>query len=204
MHFILYKGYIKKYTIIKMGWFNKVEKRGNQTDTDLKLPELPRLPELPTMRDSEVYSERSIHQLPSFPSSSLGNKFSQNNIKEAITGRKEDEEVYDADEFAPNKEMQRMLKPLTKELQKMPKEFEDATSRIKSTEPVFIRIDKFEESLRIFEKTKEQISEIEKMLREIKQEKEKEDEELISWENEIQSLKKQIEKVDKDVFSKVE
>ncbi len=181
-----------------MGWFNKVETKGRQIDNDL------RLPELPTIRNNEIHSEKSIHQLPSFPSNSLGNKFSQNNIKEAITGRKEDEEVYDADEFATDKETQMMLKPLTKELQRIPREFEEAASRVKSTEPVFIRIDKFEESLRIFEKTKEQITEIEKMLREIKQEKEKEDEELSSWENEIQSLKKQIEKVDRDVFSKVE
>ena len=51
--------------------------------------------------------------------------------------------------------------------------------------------------------TKQQISEVEKMLREIKKVKEKENEDLIFWENELQKIKGQIEKVDEDIFSKI-
>jgi hypothetical protein len=74
----------------------------------------------------------------------------------------------------------------------------------KREEPVFIRIDKFEESLKLFEETKIQIDEIEKMIKETKELKDKEEEELIHWEENIQSIKQQVEKVDKDLFSKIE
>ncbi len=92
-------------------------------------------------------------------------------------------------------------------------EYEDkmrhAKSRVRSgasarDEPVFIRIDKFEESLKVFEKTREQIKEIEELVRHVKDLKSKEEEELIKWEEEIQTIKEQIGKVDRDIFSKVE
>ena len=60
-----------------------------------KLPELPQLPELPEIPENE-YSDDDIEefsgkipQLPRFPNDSLGQKFSQNTIKEAITGKKD-------------------------------------------------------------------------------------------------------------------
>ncbi len=80
----------------------------------------------------------------------------------------------------------------------------DETGRREKAEPIFIRIDTFEESLKIFESTKNRIFEIEKMLRDIKRLKEEEEKELEMWEQEIQNLKQQIEKVDQDIFSKVD
>ena len=76
--------------------------------------------------------------------------------------------------------------------------------KVKENEPIFIRIDKFEESLKIFSRVKDKISDIEKLLNETKDLKNKEEEELSSWEEAVQKLKLQIEKVDEDIFSKVE
>jgi len=70
--------------------------------------------------------------------------------------------------------------------------------------PVFIRIDKFEESLRIFKETKDKLDEIESLLNQTKELKDKEEEELSSWEKEIQDMKSQIDRVDRDIFSKVQ
>lgn len=95
-----------------------------------------------------------------------------------------------------------ILKP-TKEKLPESKEFKEE-SIIKNIEPVFIRIDKFEESLRIFEKVKKDILEIEKMLKDIKTLKEHESRELSHWEREMQRVKDQIDQVDKDIFSKIE
>jgi chromosome condensin MukBEF ATPase and DNA-binding subunit MukB len=181
-----------------MGWFNK--------DKEGEIPELPKLPELPRINTQNIQNER-LPQLPSIPSSELGNKFSQNIIKEAVTGEKEEEE--DADEEIPSWEINQMKqKPLTREINTMQtipslnKNY-PVFSR-KKEEPIFIRIDKFEESLKIFEKTKERIQEMEKMLQDIRRIKEEEESELQIWEQEIQNLKNQIEKVDQDIFSKVE
>ena len=164
-----------------MGWFNKKQKEDKKKDIPL-LPELPKLPELPELKEKTSIQKTPIHQLPSFPTNSLGEKFSQNNIKEAIT-----------------------QKPLKRQLtREIPKEFKEAVKKVKSAEPVFIRIDKFEESLKIFNEIKEKILEIEKMLNEINKIKGDEEKELEMWESEIRTMKIQIENVDKDIFSKIE
>lgn len=186
-----------------MGWFNTKEKEVKKNDM-LMLPELPKLPEFPQSKENKI---NSIHQLPSFPTSSFGEKFSQNAIKDAITGKKEGEEVFDTDDFEDD-EIQMMPKPLKKtkefsdiEPQKFAKPYRKMT---KSLEPIFIRIDKFEESLQILEKTKEKILEMEKILGDIKRAKEEEEQQLEFWEQEIQTIKGQIDKIDKNIFSQIE
>ena len=199
-----------------MGLFNmkKEEERGIP-----KLPELPRLPELPDLNDF------NLPKLPSFPRNSIGDKFSQNTIKDAIAGGKESDESLDADdsELDDDEDMQMMQKPFQKKMsmemgdgddefrrfQKFERKALEAPSfsgqgAYRREEPIFIRLDKFEESLKIFEKMKQQVSDIEGVLREIKRVKEQEEKELLFWEQEVQNMKKQIEKVDKDIFSKVE
>jgi len=177
------------------------------------LPELPKLPEFPNQQKGKI---KPVDELPEYPSSSSEEKFSRNTMKNAISGKEEgDKEAWDADEFARNQEMQMMQQPLKKpmtksykqmeeEKQEIPEQFTKAASRVKKTEPLFIRIDKFEESLKIFEQTKEKISEINKILKDIKKVKEEEEKELDSWEKEIQIIKKQIDKIDQNVFSKIE
>jgi hypothetical protein len=162
-----------------------------------KLPELPRLPELPELPDSEKDSDELISQLPSFPSNSLGDKFSQYNIKEAINGREETIEEKDAGED----EESIMQKPLVRKESKS--EDYSRFERVKETEPLFIRIDKFEEGSKNFEEVKKQILGIEKMFNDLKSVKEDEEKELKSFEEEIRKIKERVEKIDDNVFSKI-
>ena len=214
-----------------MSWFKKKEEK--KVPSLSELPRLPKLPELPNIRGGEL-DDSKIHQLPSFPTNALGEKFSQDTIKEAIAGEKEGGEVFGADDFATNN-TQMMQKPLKKPpikrfpnlekrkgvpLRRVTEEIsedvdegipeavneeipEDSTETPRRTEPLFIRIDKFEESLKIFENTKNKISEMEKMLKSINEIKENEERELKFWEEEIKMIKKQIEKVDENLFSKI-
>ncbi|MFH1787311.1 MAG: hypothetical protein ABH811_00770 [archaeon] len=180
-----------------MGWINKTELKRKELPSSL--PDLPELPEFPSL---EKYEEQ-IPQLPSFPNNSFGDKFSQNTIKDAVTGRKEGDEVFDADEFA-EEDAQMMQRPLIRSTKEEPSENSSRFKRItKESEPLFIRIDKFEESMDIFEKTKEKISTIEHLLRDIQNIRQQEEKELNSWAQEIQIVKQQIEKVDKELFSKL-
>ena len=199
---------------IKMGWFNKKEVQSERREVPL-LPELPKLPELPSFKEEvNKDSTKPVYQLPSFPNNSFGEKFSQNAIKDAVTGKEDGEEVFDADEFAQDTEMQRMQKPLKESLTKdfpleqknikVTKEHEEVRKKAKEVESIFVRIDKFEEGLEVFEKTKEKISDMEKMLKEIKKINDEEEKQLEFWEKEIQIIKGQIEKVDNDIFSRVE
>ena len=187
-----------------MGLFNKKKGVKKETSSLPDLPKLPKLPEPPRLDDEE----KQIHKLPSFPSNSLGTKFSRNTIKEAVAGGEEDELL--ADDFSDKDKMRLMQeparKPLTKEieegtsskLKKLESEIEESI-----TEPVFIRIDRFEEALKIFNEMKSKVSEIDGVLEDIRKIKEKEDNELKIWENEVRSMKEQIEKVNKDIFSKI-
>jgi hypothetical protein len=218
-----------------MGWFNNTDKKEKEGVRELpELQELPELPNFPGLNNFE--NKKDIHKLPSFPSNILGNQFSQNIIKEAVSGEEGDQEVFEANEFAqeetenlrmmPQKPgfMKKMLKQKTTmeipssfrtksysydestepEMSEMPSQFSEAIRKVKRAEPLFIRIDKFEESLELFEKIKHKISEMDKMLEEINQIKENEEKEIISWEREIQTIKQQIKKIDEDIFSKIE
>jgi len=190
-----------------MGLFNR-----NIKEEDLPiLPKLPELPTLPNMNSFENPEEEpgEIYKLPSFPTNSFGEKFSQNTIKNAVSGREDFE-----NELPPAKNMGKMIPLNPIEPPKMgsptmqPIYTESISPSYKrraiSAEPIFIRIDKFEESLNIFDDIKEKIKEMEVLLGETKALKKKEEDELSLWEMEIQRLKKQIEKVDRDIFSKIE
>jgi len=195
-----------------MGLFKKKQIKKEVKQNEIPpLPELPELPEFPEVKSGEIKNE--VHKLPSYPSNSFGEKFSQNAIKEAVSGEEGDEEAWKADEFAREQEMQTMQKPLEKSPikhyeknfeEEIPSEFRQVARSTRKAEPLFIRIDKFEESLKTFDNIKTKISEIDKLLKDIKRIKEKEEEELNSWEDKIQSTKKQIEKIDKNLFSKIE
>ncbi|MEA3414103.1 MAG: hypothetical protein U9Q99_01075 [Nanoarchaeota archaeon] len=162
-----------------MSIFSKKNKKKEK-----EIPRLPSLPELPDLPNFDNHPEsKKIHSLPSFPSSETGNKFSQESIKGAINELNEEE--IQIPQTTPEK-ISPMQKPITLE-----------------SEPIFIRIDKFEESLNIFKKTKDKISEVEELLKQTKKIKEEESQELLSWETEIQKIKTQIEKIDKDIFSKI-
>lgn len=244
-----------------MGLFSKKEKEGiKKTGTNTpELPELPRLPELPPMHELSHEEDDHLPQLPTFPNNSLGNKFSQNTIKEAVAGKKEEKEVFDAEDF-PEQHGGMMQKPLKKsfsqefenyqdrqppklvkksftqnydengmsqktfaeedeeeeEEERLPpppkptrtrevtQEFAVRNYMTKKAEPVFIRIDKFEESMKVFHTIRSQISEIESLIKDTKDLKFKEEQELASWEKEIQKIKNEIEKVDNEIFSRVE
>ena len=180
-----------------MSLFNKKPKKRGEKLAELpKLPGLPELPKLPEMPGEES----SLPKLPKYPKTMLGEKFSQDMIKENVTGKKEVEAR--ADEFVKEQMM-----PEPQEI-KPSKDFKPSPppkmGRIKSPKkPIFIRIDKFEESLRIFREAKEKIFGIEKLLSDIKQLKADEEKELAAWEAEIQAIKNQIDIVERDIFSKI-
>ena len=188
-----------------MGLFSRKKKedlRPRPFENVPLLPSLPKLPDFPRLEGSEYGDSMQIHKLPSFPSSSLGAKFSQDTIKDAVAG---EEGGFDGGEGSMDEDEMRMAQqePLRRP---MAEEF-GMGPRFSSTkmrgEPVFIRIDKFEEALKIFNDAKRKISDIERVLDEIKVVKEREEKELQSWENEVKAMKDQISRVEKDIFSKI-
>lgn len=185
-----------------MGLFGK--KKGENKKEGI--PSLAELPKLPELGSSKKFKEE-FHQLPNFPSSSLGKKFSQDSIKEAVKGGDYDD---DFESFNPEEVIEGSLKkPQIRELEDEIEAEEARTPRrigkrnVIEAEPIFIRIDKFEDAMRIFEHTKRQLSEIESVLGHVKKTKEEEEKEIQEWGNNLKHMKSQIEKVDRDIFSKI-
>lgn len=198
-----------------MGLFSKKKKRAvmagefNSPSTNSEIPELPRLPELPLlpgMKEKDFFRKQEpLPQLPIFPTNPLGEKFSQNTIKHAVSGDKKGDE--DANDLALSEiggqEMRKAKAMEIESFESIPKEFKQAARMVKEAEPVFIRIDKFEEAMRSFEKIRLEISEIEHGLKETQKIKQEEEKELELWENEIKTIKSKIDKIDRDIFSKI-
>jgi len=197
-----------------MGWFNK-DKKNEIKNKSPSLPELPKLPELPRLKipgaDHEL-EDHSVPQLPSYPNNPLGEKFSQNAIKDAVTGEKEDDGDFEADEsFDEDEEMmprphERMFERSaipSEEYLSTPKRLTGTLRKTRHAEPVFIRMDKFEESSEVFETAKNKVMEVEEMLGDIKKIKEDEEKELQEWETEIQNIKGHLDKLDRDLFSRL-
>jgi hypothetical protein len=78
------------------------------------------------------------------------------------------------------------------------------TSMTRKAEPVFVRMDKFEQAVSTIQEIARKISEIENLLNNIKEIKTKENNEIIEWERELELLKTKIDSIDREVFSKVE
>ncbi|MFH1711506.1 MAG: hypothetical protein ABH840_04300 [Nanoarchaeota archaeon] len=186
-----------------MSWFKKKQ----ETPKLSKLPELPTLPDLPENNSNEnllppinPYPEmpqEEIHSLPSFPNSEIANKMSREAIKSAL-------------------EVEPKLRPYTQEIDYSKKfAVEDSESenveqlysrtpnKQESSEPIFVRIDKFQLAVKNINEIRKQITEIESYLSEIKKIKAKEEEELQEWEREISEAKNKLDDTDKILFSKL-
>jgi hypothetical protein len=185
--------------LFKRGVKNNQEK--NRGDVPPRLPELPRLPEFPSYSNGEDSGEE-LPQLPSFPNGSLGNKFSQDTIKEAVAGQRGGDDI-NADEFA-EEEMPRMRRPSLREEEREYQPQSERQPEAKETEsPFFVRIDKFEEGFKVLEEVRKRVSSIEKTFRDIKKIKEEEEKELALWSEEITKIKEKIENIDNNLFSKL-
>lgn len=191
-----------------MGLFSK------KKEESVNLPRLPEVPSLPMQfptHEEMDFEKEEKHELPTFPSNSFADRFSQSTIKNAVEGDDEPEMPPLPKTPIPKPQIKRQepkeIKipepPKTTITQSFEMKDDEEKHEEKRKEPVFIRVDKFEEALKVFDKTKDRISEIEVLLKETKELKQKEEEELSLWEKEIQEVKTQIEKVDKDIFSKI-
>ena len=110
--------------------------------------------------------------------------------------------------FMPNTQQYGQSRPIKTQQKIFPNISEPPALRGKTKgkgeEPLFIRIDKFEESALKFNNVKEKLREAERMLSQVQQIKKHEESELATWESELRMLKTQIDEIDEDIFSKVE
>lgn len=157
-----------------------------------ELPELPPLkPEFMSISEQEDddTEEAEKHPLPSFPDSPTAKGFSQAAIKDAIETTEQDEET----------------EQLTQELEP-PSSFSYQPKHSLAHEPkanIFVKIEKFNSARKALASAQQKISEIDKMLKKIREARLREEQELSSWEKEVESAKARIEEASKDLFDKL-
>lgn len=175
-----------------MSWFNK------KNEDELEIPKLPELPDIPDFNFTNNLVQQGIPNLPEPEIKTLPfiPEFRPSNFQET--------ERFVVPPFKDNSEINEITNniiPRTREIQSFSgfNQFQ-----AKKTEPLYIRLDKFQTTLESFKEIKKKIMEIEELLNRTREIKIKEEEELSEWENEIKGIKARIDFIDKNIFNKLE
>src|SRR3989338_1467294 len=164
-----------------------------------------RYPIVLTPKD-DLDEESEIHELPTFPDSPMRSGFSQSAIREAVAQEEISEELPEL----PGKtgslpennyklvEMEEW-KPGAALSTSPP-----ARSEPRDSKPIFVRVDKYQIALSALDSVKGKLSEIEELLKQIREVKAREDQELSSWETEMETIKARIQTVMTELFDKTD
>lgn len=177
-----------------MFWEKKEKEKG--------LPDLPRPPTrttlpqgYPPMHEEE---DDKIHGLPAFPDSPMQRGFSQSAIKDAVANEDIRDELPDFKQ-APKYNLVEM-----EEWNAQNRIAQPTPSARRENKPIFVRVDKFQLARNSLETVKVKLSEIEDLLKTIRDVKTKEDAELSSWESEMENIKSRVQSVLNDIFERAE
>tara|TARA_Y100000310_G_scaffold24080_1_gene23148 strand:+ start:903 stop:1409 length:507 start_codon:yes stop_codon:yes gene_type:complete len=168
-----------------MGLFGKKKKE----------EEIPLLPELPSS-ESDL-AQLTKDDLPDAPTTLPEIE------TEALPELPEEQEEFPIPKTPPKPLKQPEL-PRTIELgsDNQPTTFRKSST--KESEPIYVRLDKFETTAQTFEEIKIKIQDIENLLKRTREIKQNEEQELIEWEREIQMIKTRIDLIDKNIFNKLD
>ncbi len=190
---------------------------------DEKVLKIPKAPELPKLSSPE---KRELSELPSFPPSSKNENFNQEMVKSAVADlpSPEEEEVSvdipsdfhvreepSGESLIPPRPSENSIPDLPRQttVANLPKRTlelsatKSGKSILKESEPIFVRIDKFQTAQKNFEKIKGKIKEIESVISKIKSVKSQEEVELKGWAEDIEKIKSRLAELDSGIFSQI-
>ena len=179
-----------------MGFFDKKDNKKVELPELPGLPTLPELPPLPNLENKNTQvqpvSQNKIQAYPEFQRtpSTPTNQMGLQAIKNSVIDN------YEIHEIAPT---EKRTMELSENMQYTSSQIKKAISK----EPLFIKIDKFQEAVEKFEEIKKKVKDIEESLGKIKDIKENEDSELKAWEEEIRLIKDKVANIDNTLFSKI-
>ncbi|MEK6937061.1 MAG: hypothetical protein AABW58_03240 [Nanoarchaeota archaeon] len=161
-----------------MGLFSRKKKEDNKF---LPLPEFPRLPgENMPFYDEQLHENKDLPPLPpakaDFSKSSATPDFFE---KKVITPKFKDDLGFDS-------EIPQRRSPLTLEK--------------RDDKPVFVKIDRYRESMKTLETIKSKIEEADELLKNLAKLRQDEERELEDWQNSLNEIRQKLLKIDKDLF----
>ena len=118
--------------------------------------------------------------------------------------------------IASNKNIENSSEEIEVNVEELPKDFrfpvppktlknqeKEAEPGENKENPIFIRVDKFQESKKEFIDIQRNVKDIEKALRKLKDIKSKEDVEISAWTADIEKIKSKLSEIDSNIFNKL-
>jgi hypothetical protein len=180
-------------------------------------------------QENHFSKENEIHGLPSFPDSPMKQGFSQSAIKDAVdtpdiksgnislpnisppfkdndegipdfTEHNEESNTIELEEWKPQmpKYSESQI-PTMKQTQRFP-ETQQPLRTISQNKPVFIKLEKFREAKESLDIIRTKLTEMDELLKIIKDLKAKESQEITEWEKEVEKVKARINYVNSNIF----
>lgn len=188
-----------------MSWFKKKEEEEllpNLPESSIELPNLPESGRIDaSAKVDNPTIDSNLGSLPPPPSQNTSN------MKNNQLQKSNFEPLPISSEAMTPKKMVAAASTITPGVGRIPNMESTKTSKlsgIKENKPIYIRLDKFKAGLESFEEIKNKIRDIEELLLNIREIKQKEEIELNEWEREIQIIKSRIESIDSNVFGKLD
>lgn len=173
-------------------------KHKEETDKS-SLPELPGLSDMPELPALPPSNKSTVQPLPTFPRTTLGESQGLGAIKNIVEENKE----YDYEIRKTNPIEKRTIELSEMTATQTPRKSFLSEASISQKEPVFVKLDKFQDAIKKFSDIKIKVNEIEDALNKIREIKDKEEQELKSWEQEVQMIKDKVEVIDSSLFNKI-
>jgi len=184
-----------------MGLFNK--KGGDIPE----IPEAPKLPELPAMP-----AATHVPELPSLPGAAKNDNLNQEMVKSAIGDAPTEASTMlpsvPAQPAAPVVEV--AAPPVVGETSPIPSLPEPEVAAIPAPhvektgpEPIFVRIDKFQDAKESLNDIQGKTKEMKEILRKINDVRRQEEEELNGWDQELEKLKGMLAEVESEIFNQI-
>jgi hypothetical protein len=171
-----------------------------EEDDKSQLPQLPGLPDMPQLPElPQTAKKPEIQPLPTFPRNSFGDSLGLNAIKSSVNEPTEIQ--FNSTPIRP--EERRTIEISDIKSMKPRVDLQNSNTFVSEKQPVFIKLDKFQDAVKKFEEIKSKVSEIENSLTKIKEIKEREEQELKAWEQEMQIIKDKVGNIDSSLFNKI-
>jgi hypothetical protein len=172
-----------------MFWQKRDDKKG--------LPDLPPAKPVfsPQMKKDEV-EEKESPKLPSFPEFPEKKEIADaiSPPEELESSEEEKDELPELPEMPESKMWKPKALPVSKEI----------TTDDGRRKDIYIKIDRFASAKRALNAAKEKLSEMDELIKKIRETRMREEQELASWEKEVDAVKSKVEDVTTNIFEKTE
>lgn len=178
------------------------------------ISQLPELPELPPISENAFnlnsFQKPTYSALPAFPEKAGNEKINNQIVKDIVKSKEKPETLPKLPEteekMTKEIEENEKIDYLQSKKIEIPKIQENIPQKKIQTnsEPLFIRIDKYKDSIENLEEAKRKVLEIEEVLRNIREVRTREEAELTRWENEIKEAKSRLDNIDRTIFQNLD